>query len=184
MAGLALAGALFAVGRRARALWVAVTMLAGGWASLILRAEVRRPVFVWTSQPYRSTAFTFPSVPSAAIVLLAGCLLVAAWSLGRRARVIAGAGAAVTALAVGLAWCVGDRHTLLDVVAGWLVGAVVVLTMLTLAPGAEIRGGCRVWRPWRCWCRPAARPPAVPATPVRCASSCRTPAVPASGGAG
>jgi undecaprenyl-diphosphatase len=117
------------------ALWVVVTMAAGGILAALLKLLVSRDRPELLDPVARAVGYAFPSGHAANAALTAGVLLVVLWPAvrGRTGRRIAlCAGAATMALITGLSRIFLGVHWTSDVVAGWLfgIGVVAVTTLI------------------------------------------------------
>lgn len=129
--------ALLVCGRRRLALWVAATMLTVGVGNALVKLIFARHRPVWEDPVQVLTSYSFPSGHSSGIAAFAGVLTVLTLALaGERRWAVRGMvllGAALV-LVVGLDRLALGVHHLSDVVAGWLLGAVVVMGWLAAMP--------------------------------------------------
>jgi undecaprenyl-diphosphatase len=116
------------------ALWVVVTMAAGGILAALLKLLVSRDRPELLDPVARAVGYAFPSGHAANAALTAGVLLVVLWPAVRERtgrRIALCAGVAAMALITGLSRIFLGVHWTSDVVAGWLFGiAVVAVTTL------------------------------------------------------
>ncbi len=126
--------ALLIRGFRRIALWVAATMITVGVLNAVLKIAFARNRPVWDDPVQVLKSYSFPSGHSSGIAAFAGVMIVLALVLaGHKRHVVV----LVATLAILLVLLVGfDRlalgvHNISDVVAGWLLGAAVVLGWLT-----------------------------------------------------
>lgn len=128
------AGALFGRGHRRAAVWLLLVMVTAEVAFRVLKALLGRDRPQWDQPIQTLSSPSFPSGHATDIAAAAGAAIVLAWMLIRRR----GLRRLVLAVAVALALLVGaDRiflgvHWSSDVVAGYLLGTVVVLATLFL----------------------------------------------------
>jgi undecaprenyl-diphosphatase len=113
--------------RRARrlALWVVVTMVAGGVLGAVLKVLVGRHRPDLLDPVARATGFSFPSGHALNAALTAGVFVLVLLPVVRR-RWMLWTGAAVIAGVTGLTRIVLGVHWTSDVVGGWLLGVMVV----------------------------------------------------------
>ncbi|WP_426564418.1 phosphatase PAP2 family protein [Angustibacter sp. McL0619] len=115
-------------GARTAALWVASTMLVGTLLGVALKAAVSRARPVLDQPVSFASGFSFPSGHALNAALGCSLLVVLLWRPAgrRRHRVVLVAVAVVLTLLTGLDRLVLGVHFPSDVVAGWLVGGLVV----------------------------------------------------------
>ncbi len=119
---------------RRAAIWTIAVMLTVGLLNALLKLLIERDRPVWDDPLLTLNSYSYPSGHSSGIAAAAGVAIVLTRMLVRRR----GVRRLVTALAVGTALLVGaDRiflgvHNITDVVAGYLLGIVVVIGWLLL----------------------------------------------------
>ncbi|MCW2817964.1 MAG: phosphoesterase, PA-phosphatase related protein [Marmoricola sp.] len=132
VATLVAAGLLLAKGYRRAAVWTIGVMASVALLTSVIKVGVGRAPPKWDDPVQVLTSFSFPSGHSSGIAGAAGVAIVLVHLLVRRR----GVRRAVTTFAVALALLVGaDRiflgvHNFSDVIAGWLLGAGVLLVWL------------------------------------------------------
>ena len=132
VATVVVAGALFARNHRRAAIWTVGVMSTASLLTLALKNLVDRPRPVWTHPVMTLNSYSFPSGHSSGIAAAAGVAIVLSNMLIRRR----GVRRLVVVLALAIALLVGaDRiflgvHNVSDVIAGYLLGAGVVLAWL------------------------------------------------------
>ncbi|MGH3412308.1 MAG: phosphatase PAP2 family protein [Marmoricola sp.] len=132
VATVVVAGLLWLRRHRRAALWTVGVMVTVGVANDILKLLVARPRPVWPHPVETLTTYSFPSGHSSGIAAGAGVAIVLTLMLVRRRAVrrLVVAVAAVVALLVGLDRVLLGVHDPSDVLAGWALGAAVVLVWL------------------------------------------------------
>lgn len=96
-----------------------------------------RPELAWFAESSNS----FPSGHAAISIAFWGMLFFAFWRTGRLSAVFAALLGAIVALAIGASRLYLIEHFLTDVVNGWLVGAMWLVTAITLAEWLRVRHG-------------------------------------------
>jgi membrane-associated phospholipid phosphatase len=120
------------------AVWVVVTMTAGGILAALLKLLVSRDRPELLAPVARAVGYAFPSGHAANAALTAGVLVVALWPAVRERtgrRIALCAGAAAMALITGLSRIFLGVHWTSDVVAGWLFGIAVVAVTTVIFRG-------------------------------------------------
>lgn len=124
---LLLAVALLVRGRRRAAFWLTLTVAIGGLVGLGLKLVVQRARPVFEEPVYVASGYSFPSGHALNSVVIVLAVLIVLWpGLSRSPRVVAGTGAALLVLVVGLDRVALGVHFPTDVVGGWIVGVAVV----------------------------------------------------------
>ncbi|MER7891898.1 phosphatase PAP2 family protein [Micromonospora sp. NPDC094482] len=115
-------------GARRLALWVAVTMLAGGLLGPLLKLLVGRERPDLLDPVARAAGFSFPSGHALNATLAAGVLLVVflPYARGRAGRWALWAAALLLAVLTGVSRVALGVHFTSDIVGGWLLGTAVV----------------------------------------------------------
>src|SRR4051812_28185320 len=126
--------ALAPKGHRRAAVWTAGVMATTGIAVLVIKRLIGRDRPVWDYPVLVLDSFSFPSGHAAGIAAAAGVAIVLTSMLVRRRAVrrLVTVTALIVALLVGADRIFLGVHTLSDVVAGYLLGAAVVLAWLAL----------------------------------------------------